>query len=134
MLLFASAIARELSDHFALRVFWLSSSLLFLLSLLSLGTESKRLKRLVAVIGLMVLSGALREATGSLGFEYAYLAMFGVFLALVAWMVAKRVLLTGTVELNTIVGSIALYLLIALLHSVVYTALLEISPGALVTA
>ena len=64
----------------------MSSTALLLLSLLSLGDERKRVKWFVAIIGLMVCSAALRTATGSVTFEYAYLALFTAFLALAAWM------------------------------------------------
>ncbi|RPH97511.1 MAG: potassium channel protein [Lysobacterales bacterium] len=130
LMLIASAVARELPYGWALRLVWVSSTALLLLSLLSLGGERKRVKGFVAIIGLMVCSGALRTATGSVTFEYAYLALFTAFLALAAWMVAQRVLLTGTIDLNTIVGSVALYLLIGLIYSTFFTVLLELSPDA----
>jgi voltage-gated potassium channel Kch len=104
---------------------------LLLLSLLSLGSERKRLKWFVAIIGLMVFSAVLRTATDSITFEYAYLALFAAFLMLAAWLVARRVLLTGSVDLNTIFGSVALYLLIGLIYSTVFTALLGFIPDAL---
>lgn len=131
LMLIVSAVARELTDLLAMRLLWVASTVLLLLSLLSLGSERKRLKWFVAIIGLMVFSAVLRTATGSMSFEYAYLAMFAAFLTLAAWMVARRVLLTGTVNLNTIFGSVALYLLIGLIYSTVFTALLEFIPGAL---
>jgi voltage-gated potassium channel len=131
LMLLVSAVARELTDLLAMRLLWVASTALLLLSLLSLGSERKRLKWFVAIIGLMVFSAVLRTATGSMPFEYAYLAMFAAFLTLAAWMVARRVLLTGTVDLNTIFGSVALYLLIGLIYSIVFTALLEFIPDAL---
>jgi hypothetical protein len=131
LLLVLGAFGREVPARFGLHLLEFSSSALLLLSLLSLGTERKRLKWFVAIIGLMVFSATLRSATGSVTFEYAYLAMFAAFLVLAAWMVARRVLLTGSVDLNTIVGSVALYLLIGLIYSILYTALLQLAPGAL---
>jgi voltage-gated potassium channel Kch len=130
LLLVVGAVAHELPDRFALRVLWAASMALLLLSLLSLGTGHRRQRWFLVIIGLIACSGGLRTATGSLTFEYAALAMFAAFLVLAAWLVARRVLLTGSVDLNTIFGSVALYLLIGLIYSILYMALLEFSPGA----
>jgi voltage-gated potassium channel len=130
LLLVVGAVAHELPDRLALRVLWVAGMALLLLSLLSLGSGQKRQRRFLAIIGLMMCSGALRAATGNLTFEYASLALFAAFLVLAAWLVARRVLLTGSVDLNTIFGSVALYLLIGIIYSILYMALLEFSPDA----
>ena len=131
LLLMSGAVAREFSARTTLHLVEYLSIGLLLLSLLSLGGERRRLKWFVAIIGLMLFSAMLRRATGSAAFEYAYLGMLAAFLMLAAWLVARQVLFTGSVSLNTIVGSVALYLLIGLIYSIMYTALLEVSPGAI---
>jgi voltage-gated potassium channel Kch len=131
LLMLTGAFAREFPSGVALHLVQYSSIVLLLLSLLSLGDERKRQRWFVAIVGLMLLSAVWRHATGSVPFEYAYLGMFAAFLLLAAWLVARRVLFTGAVSLNTLVGSVALYLLIGLIFSIVYTALLEVSPDAI---
>lgn len=131
LLMLTGAVAREFPGGIALHLVQYASIGLLLLSLLSLGGERKRLRWFVAIIGLMLFNAVLRQATGSVSFEYAYLGMLAAFLLLAAWLVARQVLFTGSVSLNIIVGSVALYLLIGLLYSIVYTALLEVSPGAI---
>ncbi|MCU0988300.1 MAG: ion channel [Xanthomonadales bacterium] len=131
LLMLTGAVAREFPVGVALHLVQYSSTGLLLLSLLSLGGERKRLRWFVAILGLMLCSAVLRHATGSVPFEYAYFGLLAAFLLLAAWLVARQVLFTGSVSLNTVVGSVALYLLIGLSYSVAYTALLEVSPDAI---
>ena len=57
--------------------------------------------------------------------------MLLIFFLSAAWLVGSEVLLTGSVDINKIVGSVALYLLLALIWSILYTLLLEVSPEAM---
>ena len=73
----------------------------------------------------------VRGATEIGYFEYFYLGLMLVFMLAAAWLVGSQVLLTGEVDLNIIVGSVALYLLIGMIWSILFTILLEFSPDAL---
>jgi hypothetical protein len=86
---------------------------------------------LIALIGLMLVSAVLRGATDSDLYDTSFLLLMAAFLLAAAWLVADQVLLTGSVDLNTVVGSIALYLLIGQVFAIVYTILLGYSPTAL---
>jgi len=131
LLIVCGAIAREFEGSVALRLLQGSSVVLLALSLLSLRARSRWMTWLIGLIGLMLASAVLRGATESGLYDVSFLLLMAAFLLVAAWLVAEQVLLTGSVDLNTVVGSIALYLLIGQVFAIVYTVLLHLSPDAL---
>ena len=130
-LLLAGAISREFSDNVTLRLIEYSSIGLLLLSLVSVKTDFTWIKRFAVVLALLLASVITRGATNNPLFEYAYLLLLLAFLLMAAWLVASQVLLTGSVDLNKIIGAIALYLLLGLIWSILYVFVLEYQPDAL---
>ncbi len=130
-LLITGAFARHFPDNQTVMLLEYSGLALLLMSLMSLKTERRWLQGFMLVIGAMIIIVALRGVTKFQHFEYFYLCMQLLFLMMAAWLVGKQVLLTGEVDINIIVGSVALYLLIGLIYGIIYTGLLEVWPDGL---
>jgi voltage-gated potassium channel Kch len=130
-LMIAGALSRELSDSAALALFQYTSTGLLFLSLLSLTAERRWARWFVLVVGAMFAMVVARAFTDYDFLEYIYLFLLLVFMLMAAWLVGQRVLLSGSVDLNKIVGSVALYLMIGLVYSILYTALVLVSPQAI---
>jgi hypothetical protein len=127
-ILIAGGVSREVPDVLTLRIMEYSSILLLMLSLLSVKTDFVWIKRLAVILALLLVSVILRGATDSNYMEYTYLGLLLAFLIATSWLVASQVLLTGSVDFNKIVGAVALYLLLGLIWSILYTIVLEFSP------
>jgi voltage-gated potassium channel len=104
---------------------------LLFLSLLSLTAERQWARWFVVVVCAMFAMVVARAFTDYDFLEYIYLFLLLVFMLMAAWLVGQRVLLSGSVDLNKIVGSVALYLIIGLVYSILYTAVLQVSPEAI---
>jgi hypothetical protein len=130
-MLLTGAFTRELPNRISLQVLEYSSVILMLVSLRSLSKNRSWLTRLITLIGVTLLVVVVKGATDHYYFEFAYLSLLLIFFASAAWLVGSEVLLTGSVDINKIVGSVALYLLLALIWSIFYTMLLELSPQAM---
>jgi len=130
-LMLSGAISFDLRDSLAKDLIEYSSVALLLLSLLSLQTDRKWAKAFLIIVGAILAVVVAHGITDIEHFGYIYVALLLVFLLAAAWFVGHHVLLTGTVDLNIIVGSVALYLIIGLTWSLVYAILLEIAPGSL---
>jgi voltage-gated potassium channel len=130
-LMITGAFSRDIPDNLTLELIEYTSVLLLLLSLLSLKTNHAWGKGFILILGVMVAVAVLRGATQIEYFEYFYLSLLLTFMLAAAWLVGKQVLLTGSVDANIIVGSVALYLLIGDIWGIFYTVLLEFSPHAL---
>jgi len=130
-LMLSSAFARSLPENLTLNLIEYSSVILLMLSLLSLKTDHLWGKGFLIIVGIMLTVVVVRGATEIGYFEYFYLGLMLVFMLGAAWLVGSQVLLTGEVDLNIIVGSVALYLLIGMIWSILFTILLEFSPDAL---
>jgi voltage-gated potassium channel len=130
-LMITGAFSRDIPDNLTLELIEYTSVLLLLLSLLSLKTNHAWGKGFILILGVMVAVAVLRGATQIEYFEYFYLSLLLTFMLAAAWLVGKQVLLTGFVDANIIVGSVALYLLIGDIWGIFYTVLLEFSPHAL---
>ncbi|MBT8054180.1 MAG: hypothetical protein KJN69_09815 [Gammaproteobacteria bacterium] len=126
-LLLTGAISRDLPDNLTLRVIEYSSIALLLLSLLSLKTNFTLIRGLAIIIGLLLMVAVVGDLSEFKAIKYAYLGLVLAFFLSAAWLVAGQVLLTGSVDLNKIIGAIALYLLLGLIWSLFYTILLEFS-------
>jgi len=130
-LMLASAFSRGLPENLTLQLIEYTSVILLMLSLLSLKTDRLWGKGFLIIVGIMLTVVVVRGATEIGYFEYFYLGLMLVFMLAAAWLVGSQVLLTGEVDLNIIVGSVALYLLIGMIWSILFTILLEFSPDAL---
>jgi voltage-gated potassium channel len=130
-LMLTGAFSREVADNLTLQLIEYTSVSLLLLSLLSLKTDHYWGKGFLIIVGIMLAVVVVRGATEIGYFEYFYLGLMLTFMLAAAWLVGSQVLLTGTVDLNIIVGSVALYLLIGLIWSIFYTILLEFAPDAI---
>jgi voltage-gated potassium channel len=130
-LMLTSAASGEIPNNVTLELVEFTSVIFLLISLLSLKSNRAWGKRLLVLVGIILTTVVARNATDGLYFEYAYLGLLLVFLISAAWLVAKQVLMRGTVDLNIVVGSVALYILIGYIFSILYTLLLEFSPHAL---
>jgi len=129
-LMLTGAASAEVSDNITLRLIEFTSLGLLFMSLFSLKTGGIWGKRFLIILGIMLTTVVARNATEYQYFEYFYLTLLLAFLISAAWLVGKQVLLTGTVDLNIIVGSVALYIMIGYIFSILYTLLLEFSPYA----
>ena len=130
-LMLAGAFSRDLAENLTLNLIEYSSTALLMISLLSLKTDRKWGKGFLIIVGIMLVVVVVRGATQVEYFEYFYLGLMLTFMLAAAWLVGSQVLLTGEVDLNIIVGSVALYLLIGMIWSILFTILLEFSPDAL---
>ncbi|MFC1689714.1 potassium channel family protein [Pseudomonadota bacterium] len=130
-LMITGAATSEAPANWTLELLEYVSVALLLLSLLSLKTNRKWTKGFVILTGIILLTVIARNATGFNYFEYFYLSLLLLFMLAASWLVGSQVLLTGRVNLNIIVGSVALYILIGYIFAILYTLLLELSPTAL---
>ena len=130
-LMITGAVSGEIAETLTLQLVEFTSVALLLLSLLSLKTDRSWGKRFLVLIGIILTTVVVRNVTHIHYLEYFYLGLLLLFMINAAWLVAKKVLLTGRVDLNILVGSVALYMLIGYIFSILYTLLLEYSPHAL---
>jgi len=130
-MLLAGALTRELPDRVTLQMLEYSSIILMLLSLRSLVKNRGWLIRLTSIIGLTLMAVVAKSNFDIVHFEFVYLSLMLLFFCLSAWLVGHAVLLTGSVDINKIVGSVALYFLLGLIWAIFYTFLLYFSPEAM---
>jgi len=130
-LLVAGAFSRDIPESVTLELIVYTSVVLLFLSLRSLNSTRKWRALFLLLIVAEILTVIVHEAIGFPYFQFFYLGLLLVFMMAAAWIVGNEVLLTGTVDINVIVGSVALYMLIGFIWSIFYTLLLEFSPTAL---
>ncbi|MEZ5502918.1 MAG: potassium channel family protein [Halioglobus sp.] len=93
---------------------------------------SKRWRRFVALILVLHLAAnGLYEVRQSHAISLACLVIILVFFCGMVYTASKQVLRTGGIELNTIAGTIAIYLLLGLIWTVLYLIALEAWPQGL---
>jgi voltage-gated potassium channel Kch len=129
-LMITGAITTEVPDNWTLELLEFISVALLFLSLLGLRTNRKFAKGLLILVGLILTTVVARNTTQMYYFEFSYLTLLLLFMFIAAWLVGSQVLLTGKVDLNIIVGSVALYIIIGYIFSIFYTLLLEFRPMA----
>lgn len=129
--LVAGALSDEFPDRFVLSVAEYANTLFLLVALLSLRKDGSWVRGLLLLIIAMLALLTIKNNTQLPNLEIARLLLMLAFYASAIWLVGNEVLLTQTVDLNKMVGSISLYLMLGLFFSVIYTILLYYSPEAL---
>mgnify|MGYP001813708678 FL=1 len=129
-LLVTGAYSREAHESITVIFIQVTGIGLLLLSLLSLKGHHTWPKWLLIIVSLIVVMTLVRHTTGQHHLDYLYLGLMLVFLVSASWLVGGHVLLTGSVDLNKLIGTVALYLMIGLIWAVLYTMVLIVWPDA----
>jgi voltage-gated potassium channel len=131
LLLLVSAFVSSTPDGENKLVLWLVILVTEVVAFFSLNLSPPWRKFVGLMFVLLILGQAVREFT-----EWSSASLVGLLVCLIffsgmAFAAARQVLVTGGVELNTIVGTIAVYLLLALIWTVLYLIALEFWPTAI---
>lgn len=129
-MLLTSGLTTEFPESLSFSILQYSSVVFMLVALRSLQGNRHWLTILMILIGIMLVSSITRDVTGFQYFMFVYMFLLLAFYISAAWLVGKEVLLTGTVDLNIITGSVALYLILGMIWAIFYTILLQYSPDA----
>ena len=130
-MLLTGAFTTEFPESASFSILEYSSIILLLLSLISLREDRSWRTRLLILIGIMVLATIARNVSDYQNFNFVYMFLLLTFFVSAAWLVGKKVLLTGYVDLNIITGSVALYLILGFIWAIFYTFLVQLSPEAI---
>jgi voltage-gated potassium channel Kch len=130
-MLLTGAFTSEFPESVSFSILEYSSIILLLLSLISLREDRPWRKGLLILIGIMVLATIARNVSDYQNFNFVYMFLLLTFFVSAAWLVGKKVLLTGYVDLNIITGSVALYLILGFIWAILYTFLIQLSPEAI---
>ena len=131
-MLLASAILDSIPEIDHKRPFEATIFLTELVAFSSLKLSARWRWFVVLMMILTVLSNILRELAGDGAYTVSMpglLVMF-IFFCGMAYTASRQVLFSGSIDLNTIVGTIAVYLLLGLIWTVMYLIALEYWPNA----
>jgi hypothetical protein len=101
-----------------------------LVAYFSLNLSKKWRRFILAMIVLMLAVNLLREFASWSMTPLASLTAILIFYCGMAYAAARQVLFSGRIEANTIIGAVAIYLLLGLIWSVLYLITLEFWHGA----
>ena len=130
-MLLTGAFTAEFPESFAFTILEYSSIFLLLLSLIGLREDRSWRIGLLSLIGIMALATFTRDINDFHYSKFVYMLLLLVFFLTAAWLVGRRVLLTGHVDLNIITGSVALYLILGFIWAILYTILIQLQPEAI---
>lgn len=130
LLILAGPILREYAgwqDPLLIKVVFGSASILFVTSL----THDLRVFLLALIPALaMLLFAVLAVALGEPVFQYLMLAAALTFCMVATKYASEEVFLSGAVNLNKIIGSVCIFLLLVVSWAIVYEFLELVSPGS----
>ena len=107
------------------------SVILLLIASNSLHTLNARFPWGYLVIGLMIISATARYFILAAWLDASFVILLLVFFQAAFWTVSRNVLLTGSIDTDKIIGSVAMYLLLGLSWSALYSLVLIVDAGAI---
>ena len=106
--------------------------LTFIIGYLSLNFGTVWRRFVVALLVLLIISNLIQEFTQWRYSDYPGLFVMLLYFTGAAYRSSRQVLFSGEIDRNIIVGSIAIFLLLGLVWSMLYLITMEISATALV--
>ena len=130
VLIFASAVSHSVPGSVT-SLFLLTLEIVSLvLAYISLDFGPRQTRALKVLLVLLIISSAISEARQYEWADIVTLTILLLFFVAAATEAARKILLSGSVQVNIIVGSLAIYLLIGLIWANLYLIILELAPGA----
>ncbi len=130
-LLASSALARQLSGTWGQTLFTALVVILLLVGTRSLDPSRTMRRTIHGVLLALLFLGLISRSNGSRLFDYLSLALMTLYFLVALRTTARQILFVGQVDVNKIVGSLSLYLLLGLIWTMFYLALLTLDPSAL---
>jgi voltage-gated potassium channel Kch len=130
-MLLTGAFTSEFPESVAFSILEYSSIALLLLSLIDLREDRSWRMGILILFAIMALASFIRYVTDYQHFHFVYMFVLLAFFLSAGWLVGKKVLLTGHVDLNIITGSVALYLILGFIWAILYTFLIQLEPEAI---
>jgi len=129
-LLFSAAVVVEFPGGLGEDIFSFVTIVMLAVSIKSLKTETTWNWIVYALIAFFILLTALGKFFDHQFYVYAILIILLIFFIGSFVSAAQQVLFVGNIDLNKIIGSLALYLLLGLIWAVIYLLLLAMDPNA----
>ncbi len=131
-ILFSSAVARQFPGTWGEDLFTLVIVAMLLLGTRSLDPDPARRRLLWALVVLVLTFSVLNRFRASTVFDALTLGLLLLYFAVALRQAAGQVLFVrGRVDMNRIVGSLSLYLLLGLIWTMIYLVLLTLDPDTL---
>ena len=130
VLLIASAVLRSIPGTDEYRLLQGIMLLTEAVAYFSLNLSKQWRRFILAMMVLMLVVSLLREFANWSMTPLASLTAILIFYCGMAYAAARQVLFSGSVDANTIIGAVAIYLLLGLIWSVLYLITLEFWHGA----
>ena len=130
VLLIASAGLRSIPENDGHQVLQGIMLLTEVVAYFSLNLSKQWRRFILTMIVLMLVVNALREFSSWSITPLASLTATLIFYCGMAYAAARQVLFSGRIDANTIIGAVAIYLLLGLIWSVLYLMTLEFWHGA----
>ena len=130
LLLFAGALLEYFPGTAGPRIIQATTVAVLLIGAWSLKGNRSRFVAIIAFVLLMILVIASSSLLEKAGFGYLHLLMLLCFFIWVTCVVARKVLFTGSITGNEIVGAICIYMLLGLIWAMLYLLIAEVVPGA----
>ena len=130
-MMFLRALTDEFPGFFTLHLIEYANIALLLMALHCLRTGKTWYRSQMAVLIAMFVVVIAQSTTTLNHLDLAYLLLSMVFISSATYMVGKQVLMTGSVSMQKMIGSIAVYMLLGLIWSAWYGVVLQFAPNAL---
>ena len=130
-LLVSSALARQFSGTWGQSLFTAIIVILLFLGTRSLDPSRTMRRTIHGVLLALLFLGLISRSNDSRLFDYLSLALMTLYFLVALRTTARQILFVGQVDINKIVGSLSLYLLLGLIWTMFYLTLLTLVPGSL---
>ena len=130
LLLFAAAVADHFPDRITDRLIGV-----VVIATLVVGVWGFRTQRRWRRTGLGFIAAILVVAVVNLmldvtGLHYLQLCIMLGFFVLTAWLAARQVLFTGSIDANKVVGTVCIFLLLGIIWAILYPLVAEAVPAS----
>lgn len=129
-LLLAVPLIRDLTGSSYLRVSELSFSVFLLIGIRSLQGAQRGFLLAFVLVALGIGGNLLALAGAGQGFTYLSLVSYILFLLLSISLATLQVFRSGTVDANSIIGAVCIYLLLGMIWSLLYVFVNLLIPGS----
>ena len=130
LLLFIGALVEHFPGNLAPRIIQATTIATLFTMAFSLRRSQSGFVIGIAFVLVVLLSVAGGTMLDKAGFSYAHLLIMLGFFIWITWQATRRVLFTGTIDGNKIIGAICIYILLGLIWAILYLFIAEFMPGA----